>query len=245
MAERVEYLLRGRKPSPWAEWVGLSQGTISRLKTGQLPNPDKLSIACRAENLSLTWLLEGIGAPYIVHNVTSTDEGTAHVRELIGEEEWRPLIVASARGSSLVLHMPGQARTEKGGTCDYRIVSVIGGDYDARRVAELLGLDRSPILTSIEVDNDEWQRLATGYMGSTELFGSLGQPGLYDVARREGRYDVRLTESFRLPSTVVHLVREPPPPYGDIPPDEVRALIAQLSESEREVVLRMLRGLKR
>lgn len=234
IAARFNFLLRGRKASPWGEWVGLSQGTISRLKKGALPNPEKLSVACRAENLSLTWLLEGIGAPYIVHSVASTEEGVAHVRMQIDDESsWRPLLVIAPAGRSIVLHQPGQADTDDG-VCDYRIAVIIGGQYDALRVAALLGVDSDPILSAIEIENEAWHRLATGYMSATELFGWRSEPGLFETARHAGLYELagRSVDAFR--------VREADAVY-----DEAATLLATLSAEERATVLRMLRGLSR
>lgn len=239
MADRFEFVLRGRRQSPWGEWVGISQGTLSRLKKGELPDPVKLTAACRAENLSLTWLLDGIGAPYIVHTPADLPEGVAHVRALLEDEgTWFPLIVASNAGRALVLHQPATINIA-GGICEYRAVAVIGGAYDVRAMTDALGLTEHALLVAMQIEDHEWRRLVTGYMSSTELFGWRDNPGgLYEAARRAGRYDVRKFDRPQL------RVAEPPlPPYSA----EVRELqdaFDMLTAGERDTVLRMLRGLK-
>ena len=58
---RLAFLLRGRKPFVWNRSVHLSNGAVQRMNQGKWPDPAKLVPACRIENVSLTWLLEGRG----------------------------------------------------------------------------------------------------------------------------------------------------------------------------------------
>lgn len=236
MAERVRALLRGRTAATWGEWVGMSQGTLHRFTHGSIPNPEKLGVACRAENVSITWLLAGLGTPYLVHPVAGTDEAISHVSSLYEDEDWRILFATSAVGSTLVMHQPGQAVTERGTICAHEIVTVISGQYVADDVIDALSLGDVAEVRSIALDEDEWRRLTTGHMGSTELFGWAGQPGIVQgrelQAWRHGNPDQAMA------------LRESGATYRVDSGDEISEIVSGLDPHERTLVIRMLRALK-
>jgi hypothetical protein len=239
--ERFSYVLRGRAASPWGRWVGLSQGTLSRLKGGALPDPVKLTATCRAENLSLTWLLDGLGAPYLVTPVTDTDEARRYVRMLRDEEpDWHVLLVDSGPRSLVVLHQPAEVDTPQG-PCAYQAVSVLAGDYQAVAAALAGGAG----LRRLEVDPEGWLRLASGYMGSTELFGWPGDPGGLFTQSIAAPIEP-LLEAGRFSDAAV-LSESPEPAYaaGSARGEEILQILEELDDEERGVVVRMLSGLRR
>jgi hypothetical protein len=234
VAGRVADVLRGRAPFRWATWVGLSNGTMSRLKEGGLPDPEKLAPACRAENLSLTWLVDGLGAPYLVHVVTNEDDAAHAIEQLLGEEAWSVLLVACRTRATIVLHQ--QASIElKRGRCDYTATAIVSGCYDASAVVRTIGGNGLPPRI-VHFDQAQWWRLATGHMSATELFGWPDEPG--GLARLARAYDP--ADDVVDIGKALNAVREYPPARYD---DELVRLANALEPADREVVLRMLRGL--
>lgn len=65
-AGRVNWMLNGRKITPWSKKLGLSAGTVSRMMEGQIPGSDILTAIMRTEHVNLNWLLEGKGTPFML-----------------------------------------------------------------------------------------------------------------------------------------------------------------------------------
>lgn len=236
-------MLRGRVASRWADWVGISQGTLSRLRKGALPDPEKLTAACRAENLSLTWLLDGIGSPYLTVPTAGTADAAEAVRLLFDDEPgWSILFAWSEAGASVVLHQPASVSIPSG-VCEYEAVSVIGGNYDASAVLEAVAID-SPgrSVKRLDVDPEQWRRVASGRMSSTELFGWRDEPGgLAANAHHwtaEGRAAYGYAGAFSMPE----LRDEPARPAWEY---EVLEILRALDEWELSIALQMIRGLQR
>jgi hypothetical protein len=227
---RFRELLRGRTATPWANWLGISQGTLSRLKKGELPDPEKLTAVCRAENLSLTWLLDGLGSPYLVHHVVDEEDAERAVDQLLADEPWLMLLVVCEARALVVLHQAASIEI-KNARCDYMAVEVITGCYDAHSIAA--AFDRASAMQVLEVDDMQWWRLATGYMSATELFGWPGEPGGL-AAAAEGYAPVDHERGL------LAVAESAPSRYGD---DELVRLANELKPADRDVVLRMLRGL--
>lgn len=248
VSERFARVLGDRTASRWANWVGLSQGTLSRLKAGELPDPEKLTAACRAENLSLTWLLDGMGAPYLVNVATDQRDAVGALEELFDDEAWSVLVVAAGEAATIVLHQPASV-VLKGGTCDYTATVVLGGCYDAERVLDQLRLfaEFQRPMYYLETTFENRARLATGYMAATELFGWRDAPGgLFGGARiyhpplsvdQLAMADVRQSEALAFG------VRESQADYRDAL--EAERIFRGLPPDQRSTVLQMLRGLEK
>ena len=63
---RLQKVLNGRHLHPWGRKLGISPGTLGRMKLGTVPATDTLSIIMRAENVNLNWFIEGTGMPFLV-----------------------------------------------------------------------------------------------------------------------------------------------------------------------------------
>lgn len=70
---RLEWVLAGRKVTPWAKKLGLSSGTAARLLSNVLPGTDILTAIMRTEHVNLNWLLEGKGSPFMLDSYTNAD----------------------------------------------------------------------------------------------------------------------------------------------------------------------------
>lgn len=233
--ERLEVVLGDRKIHPWGKQLGMTRGTIQRLKEGSFPDPEKLMPACRVENLSLSWLLYGIGTPYLVQVAVDAGDAMDRIEALWSDEPWGMLVAHTDSNWTPVLHQPAQLLLPEGSSLEYRLVQVITGNIRGceMRVADRLSREPTSNLGSVQLSNADWRRLAGGYMGPVELFGKKQLPGdnflaepdpplfsLPDIGEEAPKYDV-LTEAER----------------------EATEIMSRLDRGDRDAALRMLRGL--
>ncbi len=66
-ASRLEMVLAGRTPTTWCRCLGILPNMMTRMKQGHIPGHEVLTRIMRAENVSLSWLMEGVGQPFIAH----------------------------------------------------------------------------------------------------------------------------------------------------------------------------------
>jgi len=172
-----------RSPWKWAEQVLLSTGAISRLLKDSVPDPAKLIPAIRVENLSLTWLLDGYGAPFIVAALP-TDRAAAQLLDtmLADEPDSAVLVAWSDHGYTVVVHTPVIAE-HAGKSYSYRQTNILGGAApgpQTRAVVDAFAARQhntwrkvGPYLAASQIylPTPEWAALASGYMGNYALFG--------------------------------------------------------------------------
>lgn len=236
-AERFELLLRGRKPYTWAQTVALSRGAIHRLQNGSFPDPAKLVPACRVENISLSWWLDGIGAPYIVYIAQSPLDHAAIGRELFAEDPHgiTPVIVGDEKANHFVFIIDAEGVSD-GTTYSYRAVTIIGGasaDASTFRALEAMPHFEDQLQLIYLDDDDMRDRLATGRMGShefLELFDAAAHP--FDASNPNNKH----LRAFASPG---RRVAEPMPIKY-----ELLAQIESLEPGEAEIVSRMIKGLR-
>lgn len=160
--ERLEAVLGDRKIHPWGKQLGMTRGTIQRLKEGDFPDPAKLMPACRVENLSLSWLLYGIGTPYLVHVAIDAGDAIDQVDALLADEPWDILIAATGSSWLPVLHKPADVTLPNGTILDYRLVHVISGNLKGAEtwVADRLESTMTSTWSTLAMGGNEWRRLA-------------------------------------------------------------------------------------
>lgn len=257
METRLDVVLSGRKAYAWAEQVGLSSGTMNRLKKGQFPDPEKLVPACRIENLSLSWLIDGMGSPYLVH-AHADDRSAARtlLDHLQDEPGWHVFVLRSNLGWAPVLHQPVEATTADGTVYRYRAVEVIAGPCGQETAQVIVapptdaapGLDRGDIgaaarVTYATVDDTTYASVVEGRVGTHALFG-IGE-NISGIAARaqhaltDGYPNAWRTFSLGWPSA------EDGEAVTRLTPQQRELLkhYAKLGESDRDAVLRMVRGL--
>lgn len=170
---RLQRVLGGRKPYPWAAANGLSRGAIGRLLKGELPDPEKLLPVIRSEGLSLSWLMTGQGTPYLLH-VPATDAQAAELIAHLCLEMGEPsaLIVLNAedpRQIVVVLSEIVRKQPADGEPYEYRHAEVVGGPA----CSSLAATAAARAAGGIEQRNfagADWRRLASGYMSLHELW---------------------------------------------------------------------------
>lgn len=96
MRDRIELLLAGRKINPWGLGIGLSSGTIDRIKKGKNVSMDTLMPIQYQENVSLSWLMFNKGPPFLVDHIGS-DEIAAQTMDCLADEsdQWTIHVVRS------------------------------------------------------------------------------------------------------------------------------------------------------
>lgn len=233
--ERLEVVLGDRKIHPWGKRLGMTRGTIQRLKEGSFPDPAKLMPACRVENLSLSWLLFGIGTPYLIQVAVDPGDAMDRLDVLLTDESWSILIAHTDSNWIPVLHQPAELLLPGGSTLQYRVVQIITGAVKGCevRLIDRLSRESKSKVESIELGERDWRRLAGGYMGPVELF--LKQP-----VAGHGLFKESEPLLFSLGE-----VGEEPPAYDvqTAAEREATTIISKLDRADRDAALRMLRGL--
>lgn len=214
--ERLGYLLRGRKPYVWAREVALSRGAMDRLLKGNFPDPEKLVPACRVENISLTWWLEGIGSPYVVYIAASPDDHASLARMMQADEpSMHAVRVKCADGCRIAFWQHAMIQIADEESRRYTQVTMLGGSV----VTEPIDLQ---IWNELTLDRDQSKRYARGFMGATEFVDLMGSA----TDARPGQ------------------VREDVLPYMPTTREKLVSDIAALSDNDVDVLARMVRGLK-
>jgi len=167
--DRINFILQGRKITPWAKSIGLSNGDVSRIKDGKIPGPEKLVPICRTENISLNWLLEGVGEPYMVHH-TFTDEETAElVSSHANDERWQILVLKNNVYPAIVLTLPAIMQVGKN-EVKYTAVEIIAGPMDAETLKAIMSAGSET--HEISLDEFTMRRLYAGKVSNQEIFGN-------------------------------------------------------------------------
>lgn len=251
VAKRLERLLDGRSPWKWAEQVRLSSGAVSRMLKGSLPDPEKLVPAIYIENLSLSWLVDGIGHPFLVHSPVSEEEEARLVRQHMERDRAGELLVVySPMGYTPVLHSLATGCDRSGREYSYRSVSIIGGGSHGPALADAIiecsaeRIDGQPAgrVRSLRMIEAGWQLLAWGEMGNYKLFGDDLHSGFFAKSKPEvARIDLA---SYRIRSkTSLGQVRDSSQTWFDSSQREMNALFERLDAADQDAALRMLRGL--
>lgn len=243
-----------RSPWKWAEQVLLSAGAIGRLLKDGVPDPAKLVPAIRVENLSLTWLLDGEGAPFIVA-APPTDRAAAELLATVldDEPESAVLIAWCEQGFTVVVHTPVSAE-HAGKSYSYEQATIIGGGAPGRQTRAVVDNFAArphntwrkvgPYLAASQIylPTPEWAALASGHMGNYALFGEDRAGGLAIDADPYQFHQQTAEHSYQadLPHAAANGVAE-----DSFSPDmdELIKTFRRLNAYDRHAALRMLKGL--
>lgn len=178
LGNRLLILLQGRKMTPWAEAVGLSAAMGHRLTKGTIPHAESLVPVVWIERVSISWLLDGAGTPFMVLPAAS-DEDAAHLLSmLLGDEPNQTVtLVGSERGAGVVVVLTQPAQVSRGDTTlDYTAVQVVSGPIDTL-AARAIGEHAHGHTKILTLPPDQLAALATGKMGNVPLVGWARAPG--------------------------------------------------------------------
>ena len=89
MYDKIEKILNGRRLYSWGRTLGLTDGKITNMKNGKVPDGELLSLIQRVENVNLKWFLNDIGAPFNVTALPGEVEFLAYLHGIF----FRPLVL--------------------------------------------------------------------------------------------------------------------------------------------------------
>jgi len=175
--ERVEFILAGRRISPWGESLGMPEGAAESLKKDPIPGAEILNAIWRSENVNITWLITGKGSPYMVTKCDDEVMMFEELKKLIDEDTWEIDLVHDNNQMAIVLSMNGSYQY-KDKEVNHKQVEVISGPI-GEKIAKVLR-ERSLIdeNRTVEVDEGTFIKLRDGYIGTYELFGGTKNTGL-------------------------------------------------------------------
>lgn len=246
VTERLDLVLRGRSAWKWAESVHLSSGALSRMLKGSFPDPEKLVPACRVENLSLTWLIEGRGTPFCVACPASDAQAIEVVQAALHDDPEADVLIGYCDdGYTVIVHAPVYAQTSTGKPYEYKATTIVGGCVAGARLAAWLNdITRQKRFhkhhLAVQMERPDWSRLASGHMGNFEIFGDYGNGGIFGAASHG--HMPYITADFGR-----HTVRDGDGDTAWTTPREREdlAILRELSEADRDAATRMLRGLQK
>ena len=140
---------------------------------------DVLATVCRTENASISWLLEGKGAPFLVHRAESDQAAAETLERFITDEPAWSVHQIQGPNEQWAFALTQPAKIErKGEWIDYTELELIVGDVGERARAVIndsnLDLDRH----WITFDANTWHQLQAGLLGTWRLVGDDKHPGL-------------------------------------------------------------------
>lgn len=245
VAQRLaDHVLRGRSLREWARQVLLSNGTVHRLWQGSIPDLERLTPAIRIERLSLSWLHDGLGAPFVVNVMASPS--VEELRDIMdpGQGETFSLLCRNDLDHTLVVYQPRKAihsSKTRDGTREREYnyldtVVIVGPDLGP--TIQLAGCSVAAAdghVSVIDMNRQLWSRLSTGYMGNPEFFEILKSK-----VRRGSTFPLPPSESLRVSYAGVH---ESDDDAQDVV-TEATELLQELSSVDQSVALRILKGLR-
>lgn len=232
--DRLVFVLGDNDKHPWGDRLGISPTKISNMFRGEghIPNHESLALIRRVENVSITWLITGDGAPYVVSRCQLDAEACELLRQHLKDEpNWAIHIAACEPDFTVVLSQPCRIKSGERDIEYFCIEIISGAGPDTLHVA-FEARQKHPVFL-LRLRRAEFQRLSTGWMGNMELFGWRHTPSLLDQASPL----VDTAPIFALPH-----VAEPRAVYG-LPTDERELLdvYRELPEAKKKAVLTLLK----
>ena len=176
---RLKLMLDGRPLTGWGKQNKLSGGTISRISGGGVPGHQILNLIQKIENVSIGWLVDGIGRPFIVHDEFSDEQTAGYLATLLEEQGWRLYFVTDQTNMALVCTLPAEIEFKKN-RVRYTAVEIICGQYGAETQAVLNGFDNIYLL---KIDRETLTSLCRGEIGTHRLVGNDECTGLLAQAQ--------------------------------------------------------------
>lgn len=167
---RMQRIADGRAITTWANSLGWNNATMGRVKKGHIPGPDLLTPLCRIENVSLNWLLEGRGTPYLVYPCADDDDAAQYLDTLlIDEPSWALYWLSDGLRHAVVLTQPaGLGEGDK--RINYTAVEIVVGPLGAQTRQRAAQHDPQ----WIQLPPARLYQLETGQIGSHALLKADG-----------------------------------------------------------------------
>lgn len=185
--DRLMSVLGNRKLYPWGMALGFSSATLARLKRGSSPKGDTLAMIARTENASISWLLTGQGAPFLVQRADTDEDLSALLHAYLDDELWRVDLLHDVRSGVFVLTQPAEVG-EGDAAVPYTAMELCAGPIGPR-VADTV---RDRVHCAVQVSADQVRDLQTGSVGTWRVLEwlSIGEDhGGQRVAELASQYD--------------------------------------------------------
>lgn len=124
--KRMELILDGRKITPWGESIGLNKGTTGRMRSGLTPGHQILNLVQKVENVSIGWLVDGVGDPFLIHHEDNDRAMANYLQALFDETGWTAYLLTDKQAPAIALVQPGEIDF-KGKTVPYQITEIVTG----------------------------------------------------------------------------------------------------------------------
>ncbi len=177
-SNRAGQVLGSRKQHTWGAAVGLSKPSVVDFFAGRVPRMETLSRIAHIERVSLTWLSDGVGAPFLVSELAEPSP----VLELIEAGADAALLLHDGSGLCIALRTPIQKTYPRRKdaapvTLSYPewVVFDVHCAYSAA-VAPLLGaLTQGSLDVRVAACTaGELESIQQGRVGNWDLFGDFG-----------------------------------------------------------------------
>jgi hypothetical protein len=233
-SDRLRKVISGRKIAPWADFMRIAPATRSRMlkDDGIPPTYETLARIMRVENASISWLLGGNTAPYLVYRPSDEESAGEAMAQLLEEEAgWQIHLLVSGMRTAWLLVQPAELDHPKG-VIHYWAIALIAGPVGATTLAAI-DQWRGGIVQGVHTLPEETMAdLYEGHLGTWQLVGQPHDPtaGLVDARSNQ---NVNLTSAppaqLRVADGAIH---EPLQPLNDWWP--------LLADAERSALMTLL-----
>jgi len=192
IATRFASVLGDRRPNTWAKDCNLSSAHAHRFVHGGNIGAEILVLIQRKENVSLSWLLDGKGAPYLINYAPNLGATCAVLGAMLEQcPQWQIINIQVGDNSPAFLLVRNNLMWRKGPEpIHYIEVEVVCGPPEG---LEPLLVDRFAALSErpakyILADSLFYSRLCGGLVGSHEIISNYGVN--FDLAPAEQEWPV-------------------------------------------------------
>lgn len=180
---RLQWLLSGRTITPWSKKLGLSAGTVKRMKDGHKPGSDILTALMRTENVSLNWIMEGKGLPFMLDVHTDQHAFMNMIRQHDSDADYTVYVSVDIERHLVAVIFAQPASYEfKNHTIEYTQIEVLVGPWSqALRNDVVHGmLFVHSHLQFFTMTDLEWKTFTRGQFGTYALLGDENHRGIVE-----------------------------------------------------------------
>lgn len=159
--------MRELKKHQWGKARGFSAGVVDRIFRGQIPGHEVLNAISMYDNVSLTWLVSGLGSPYLVFSGSADDEVAEQLQEFLSEK-WSIVILSapSNKEDAIVLMRPSTYEYKEK-EIEYLDLKILVGPIGLM-TSQLLKNSKQSI-ASIEVSEFVLHRITRGQSSNSDI----------------------------------------------------------------------------
>lgn len=184
--QRLEWILAGRKITPWAKNIGFTSGTMSRLSKGEAPGVEILTAIMRTENANLSWLLDGHGLPFIIDTHFNSESFLTMLRMHDADSPYKVYFTMNKEQglAVFIFAQPASYFLKKDKLIQYRQIEVVVGPYTEkiRNAIFHAQVFKNSSTHAFILDDLEFRSLIRGQYGTYQLFGDKAKQGLVEKA---------------------------------------------------------------